>query len=401
MSGEGRGRRFDWPRFDEATSSWWFKCPVGKDPETGKRRQARRTGFPTKKAAREAMDDIRHAVRTDTYTPQRDQRIEVREHLEDWLESMRGQVRASTWESYARNFRTHVIPRIGAVRLVDLTPTKLTTLYAELAREGRRDQEAGGPLAAKTVRYISSVLRHALNDAVIDGLLPRNPADHAKPPSADAARSPEMRTWSATQVATFFQLVGEDDLYYAPWFFLATTGARRGECLGVRWRDVDLDAGRASIRQNATAVKHEVLVGPGTKTGQARVIDLDAPTVAVLRTWRARQREEMFMVGRHQDDDTLLFSWPDDGRPYHPERFSREFTRRLARPAFAKLPKIRLHDLRHTWATLALQAGVDVKVVSERLGHSKTAITLDIYQHVTPGMQTDAAERVAALIWPR
>ncbi|MDQ6854957.1 MAG: site-specific integrase, partial [Actinomycetota bacterium] len=347
---EGNGRRFDWPRQDPETGLWWFKCPVGKDPETGRRRQTRRGGFATKKAAAAEMDAVRHSIRTNTYTPAKDQRVPLRDYLTEWLAGMRGQVRDSTWESYSRNLQTHVIPRLGAERLVDLTPTKLTALYAELQRDGRRDQKAGG-LAPRTVSYIATILRSALADA--DELLPRgNPADKAKRPTADATRAPGIRAWTADELRRFLEYT-EGDRYYPAWLTLALTGARRGELLGWRWRDLDLDRGRASIRQSVTAVRHDVRVGP-TKTGRARVVDLDSETVAVLRAWRTRQREEMFMFGRHQDDDTLLFSWPEDGRSYHPDRFSREFKRKQQaynlRHPDDPLPRLRLHDFRHTAA---------------------------------------------------
>jgi integrase len=143
-------------------------------------------------------------------------------------------------------------------------------------------------------------------------------------------------------------------------------------------------------------VRHEVHIASRTKTGKGRSIDLDAQTVAILRAEKIRQAEEMLKLGLRPGDDALVFSHPD-GRPYHPERFSREFDRRLERFKFE--PRIRLHDLRHTWATLALEAGVPLKVVSERLGHSRTGITSDLYQHVTETMGADAAEKVAGLIF--
>jgi len=137
---------------------------------------------------------------------------------------------------------------------------------------------------------------------------------------------------------------------------------------------------------------------PGTKSSEARVIELDTRTVSMLRTWRASQNQERLLLGAGYQDCGLMFPRPD-GRVFHPEAFSKTFDRRVRQPAFADLPIIRLHDLRHTWATLALEAGVDVAVVSKRLGHSSPVVTWSTYQHVRKGMQTDAAERVAASIF--
>jgi integrase len=165
--------------------------------------------------------------------------------------------------------------------------------------------------------------------------------------------------------------------------------------LGLRWADVDLDAARAAIRQTVIAVHHKVQLGePKTAKGR-RTIDLDAVTVAALREHRKRQAAERLLMGAGWTDHGLVFCRVDGG-PLHPERFSRTFTTRVRQLG---LPPIRLHDLRHGWATLALAGGVHPKVVQERLGHANIGITLDIDSHGTEGLHTDAAERVAAAIF--
>ena len=186
-----------------------------------------------------------------------------------------------------------------------------------------------------------------------------------------------------------------DHEHHAAWYFLATTGCRRGEALGLRWRDVDLAQGLVSIRQTLAVIEHEVVVRPFTKSGRARVVQLDRGTVALLRFRRPLTLRSRLERGEPADEDDLVFARLD-GHPLHPEHVSRAFERAVRRLGF---PIIRLHDLRHTWATLALAAGVDVKVVSERLGHASTTITWDIYQHVTPSMASDAAQVVADLIF--
>jgi integrase len=159
----------------------------------------------------------------------------------------------------------------------------------------------------------------------------------------------------------------------------------------LRWSDLDLDAARAQIVQTVIVVNHEVRMGsPKTAKGR-RSISLDAGTVAVLRTWRKRQLEERLMLGAGYRDEDLVFA-KVDGQPLHPERFSREFDRRVAR---WELPKLSLHGLRHTWATEALREGVHPRVVQERLGHATIAVTLGIYSHVTPTLHDAAAHQVA------
>ena len=164
----------------------------------------------------------------------------------------------------------------------------------------------------------------------------------------------------------------------------------------MTWDALNLNTGQCKIRQTITAINHQVHIEDGTKTDDGRVIQLDARTVAVLRTLqKVHQAQERLLLGAGYQDHGLAFCHPD-GRPYHPERFSREFDRMVARLG---MPRIRLHDLRHTWASLALEAKVPLKVVSERLGHATTSVTADIYSHVTPPMDSEAAETVATLIF--
>lgn len=228
----------------------------------------------------------------------------------------------------------------------------------------------------------------------------RNVSDAATPPSAGAAKSTRPKVWTADQLRAFLDYVA-DSRYLPAWIFLATSGCRRGEGLGVKWSDVDLDAGTAVISRQVTAIDHRVIVKDVPKTKHGHLIRLDGGTVAMLRRLRSEQAEEKLRLGPGYNDEGYVFcQW--DGQPYHPERFSREFDRN--RGYFNRdhpddqLPPITLHGLRHTWATLALRAGIDIKIVSERLNHSSTTITREIYTHVTPPMQSDAAERVAVLI---
>jgi integrase len=270
-----------------------------------------------------------------------------------------------------------------------------------LEASGRADGQGG--LSPRTVRYVFTILRSALGDAVKHGQLAINPTDRSTPPSPSQARPPEMHAWTARELARFLRWADDHDADAAmAWRLLAFTGMRRGEALALRWRDVDLDAGRVAVRRSVGVVKDkgqgEKLVEGATKTGQSRVVDLDAGTVAALRAYRAVRGLLALDLVR----DTALVLGTLDGGHRHPERFSRQFVAHLvqARKVLGEehLPVIRLHDLRHTHATLLLAAGEPVKVVSERLGHASATITLTVYQHVHPGMGRQAADRFAALL---
>lgn len=172
----------------------------------------------------------------------------------------------------------------------------------------------------------------------------------------------------------------------------------------MKWSDLDFDAKTAVISRQVTCVDHEIRIKALTKTKRGHLIRLDQGTLDMLRHWRPRQNEEKLLAGPGYTDDDFVFAHPD-GRVYQPDRFSTEFLRKQERYNRANpdepLPRLVLHGLRHTWATLALHEGIDIQVVSERLDHSSTHVTREIYTHVTPPMQSDAAERVAARIFSR
>jgi integrase len=378
------------PKQDAKTGRWGFVVDVPGDLP-GQRKQVRRKGFLTKREAQEALDEVRQSVVTQTFVPA--SKLTVAGFLaEEWLPAKAIALQDSTHKSYTDKVRLYVEPSLGKMKLQRVTGSDLNKLYAHLLVKGSAKK---GKLSPRTVRYVHTILGAAFGDAVRWGRLTRNPADAATPPRAVDAHAPEMVTWDGATVNAF--LTAEKDTRYTPAFtFLVTTGTRRGEALGVRWSDLDLKAGRVSIRQTIKVVGNEIVISPRTKSAKARVIVLDRRTVAALRAWRTTQQRERLLQGAHVREDDLVFALPD-GRPYHPDRFSREFIRRQERHAVG--PMIRLHDLRHTWATLALLEGVHPKVVQERLGHSSIAITLDLYSHVTDPMKSDAAEQVASLIF--
>lgn len=194
-----------------------------------------------------------------------------------------------------------------------------------------------------------------------------------------------MKTWSADQVRAFFDAIRDDDLY-ALLRLSVMTGMRRGEVVGLRWRDVHLDEGFLSVAQARVRGLDGWTTGKPKTRSSARRIDLDPVTVEVLRA----RRESQVVVGI----EDYVFD-RGDGQPLDPDGVTKAFQRLRARTA---LPRIRLHDLRHTMASLALAGGEHMKVVQERLGHASIAMTMDLYSHVPPTMQRDAADRLARAI---
>jgi integrase len=380
------------PRKD-ANGRWYFVVDAGPGPD-GQRRQVRRRGFRTKKLAQEELDKVRGQARTASYVaPAKDT---IKEYLTKWLAGLPATgLRSSTVDGYRRNC-DYVIPVLGGRRLDTLTPPDLNALYASLLVSGRR-QKPYGPLSKRSVRYVHVVIHKALSDAVEAGILARNVAEKASPPSAKSTRAPEMAWWTPAELRIFLALTADEPL--GPVFRLAAmTGMRRGEVCGLRWCDVDLDKARIEVRQQLLVVRGApnggLVFSERTKTDHGRRrIDLDPATVAVLKTQWKRQAEHKLALGTGWSSD-LVFTEPD-GRPLDPESVAKVFARRVARSG---LPRIRFHDLRHTHVAHLIAAGEQPLLVARRLGHASAAFTQDRYGHLFEDAGSQAASAVAAMV---
>lgn len=369
---------------------WAFTVDVGRRGD-GRRRQVSRSGFETKQAAETALTELLAASRSG-YQPSTT--LTVRDYLlERWLPRTR--TSEKTHSDRRMHMRTYVVPRVGGFRLVELTGDALTEMYDDLAVRGRTrkpDPELGWGLSPTTIRRIHTQLHKAFADAMRWGLLHRNPCEQADPPSTTQVRS---RALAARQVYSWSQLqqlvaVAVEDRLFAMWHLFASTGMRRSEVAALRWDHVDLESHMISVVRAAVddgGKVHEKEL-PKSSTSR-RAIELDPVDVDVLRTHRARQNEERLAVGSAWRGTNHVFTSRVGGR-LPPAQITRAFHELTDR---AGLPRIRLHDLRHTHATLLLKSGEATKVVTERLGHSTTAYTQDAYQHVLPGMQRAAARR--------
>ena len=371
--------------------SWSVVVEHGRNPITGNRIRRWHSGFATKREAEKARTEILSRLDKGTYVEPAKRTLGTF-LVEDWLPAVQPRLQASTFDSYQRNVRLHVLPDIGAVAIQSLTPARLNAYYGKLLEDGRLDGKAGG-LAPKTVRYIHGIIRKALADAARWNLVPRNVADLADPPKVRSGDN-DMNTWTADQLGRFLAFVAEDR-YLPAWTLAATTGMRRGEVLGLRWKDTDLAAGRLAIRQTLVSVAYEAKLSTPKTPKSRRSVSLDPRTVAVLKAWRTQQKADRLVGGPGYTETDLVFT-REDGSPIHPDRFTQMFDKHVKASG---LPRIRLHDLRHTYATLALSADVHPKVVSERLGHATVAFTLDVYSHAVPALHEEAADRVASLIF--
>ena len=301
--------------------------------------------------------------------------LTVGEYVERWLkDSVRGTVRPSTYETYEYMTYPHIVPALGRVKLKALTPVHVRNFYRE---------KLDGSLSSATVRKMHSVLQKALDQAVSDGLIPRNAAKGIKLPQG---KKKEIRPLSPDEARTLLDAVRGDRLE-ALYVLAISTGLREGELLVLRWEDVDLEGAVLRVSQTLTRNGGKVSVGPPKTKNSRRTVGLTDGAVEALRGHLARQLEEMERVGSLYRPGGLVFA-NELGGIVNPSNLRNRSLKALLKRA--GLPSIRFHDLRHTCATLLLSRNVNPKIVSEMLGHSSIAITLDTYSHVLPNLQQSA-----------
>lgn len=308
-------------------------------------------------------------------------KLTVSELLDRWLEASRSTVSPKTHERYGE-LAAGIKLQLGRVRVDRLKPADISRAWARAAVSGRRDGRGG--LGARTVHHLHTVLKTALSWAVDHELLVRNPALKATAPRVEKLPT---TTYSLGDVSKLVAHLKADRIFIAV-YLLAMTGCRRAEACALRWHSVDLANARLRIEASIEQLNCQIRT-KSTKSGRARTVALGASVVEVLREHRRRQEAEYELMGMQHSDDALVCSHPGGGT-LHPRWLTKQWTKAVR--ASGLTPR-NLHHLRHAHATALLQAGEPIKVVSERLGHSTTGITLDIYGHVLPGMQEDAAAR--------
>jgi integrase len=342
--------------------------------EDGRRRQFSCTCATRKEAERELARLLRELDTGQWADPAT---LTFGEYLQRWLvDAARQKVGARTYERYEAIMRLHVAPVLGTLPLAKLRPLHLQRLYSQL-------QEGG--MSAAGVSKVHARLHSALRQAVRWQMLPYNPADGVESPKAQRS---EVRALTEAETARLLS-AAEGSRLHAPLALAVSTGMRRGELLGLRWRDVDLEGSALSVAQALEETRAGVAPKAPKTAHSRRRVALPPSAVAVLREHRKAHAAERLLRGSDYEDNNLVFPAPD-GSPWRPSAFSMAFMRMVRA---AGLPPMRLHDLRHTHASQLMRAGVNPKVVQERLGHASIGITLDLYSHVLPGMQEEAAQR--------
>lgn len=390
------------------TGNWYVVLELERG-EDGKRRQKwisvrEELGLAkpaTKKQAEALLTEKLKQLQDGTYFEPAE--ITVREYLERWLEFAKTTVRQKTYDLTEMTIRNHIIPEIGHLKLTQLKPAHLQALYMKKLEDGRCDGKEGG-LSTRSVRYVHQVLNRALKQAVKWELVTRNVAEAVDPPKE---KQKERPTWTAEQVAIFLDSCKTHRLY--PLYLLAlSTGMRRGEILGLRWKDIDWANSALYVQQTLVSTKDGLKLEPPKTEKSRRRVALSKGVLEVLKAHRKKQMEDFFVLGGPEAIKEMVFT-SEAGTLINPRNLNRNFKYLIkkANEDYKKqhqdqkedvLPTIPFHGLRHTHATLMLKAGAHTKVVSERLGHARTSITMDIYSHVLPDMQAEAAEQFDAIL---
>jgi integrase len=320
------------------------------------------------------LRELLAAIENGGYVPK--QKETVARFMERWLDTYAAtNTTLRTQQGYQGNVNRYIAPAIGNIDLQKLTARHIQGMYADLLAQG---------LSARTVLHTHRVLSEALSHGVRWGLLTRNVAEAATPPHP---QHKAMEMWDADTINRFLEAARISrfhDLYH----LAILTGMRRSELCGLQWPAVDLLAGKLSVSRTLQRILGKGLVEGQPKTGKSRrSIALSPEAVNLLHAVRGRQIEQRLAAGEAWHNTGYVFTQAD-GTPVEPDKVTQEFARVVK---VARLPHLTLHGLRHAHATLLLTAGVHLKVVSERLGHSNIAITADTYSHVLPGLQEAAA----------
>jgi integrase len=356
-----------------------------RDPATGRRRRRWHSFIGTKRQAQIECARLISEMSGGTYLEPT--KTTLAQFLEQWLANIKGNVSPRTHERYEEIAKKNLIPLLGAIPLTKLQPMQISTAYTKALANGRRDGKGG--LSPRTVHHLHRVLKQALAHAVKWQLLIRNPVDAVDPPKVEHH---PMTTYDMAQTAALIDVVRGTRMFI-PTLLAVLCGMRRGEIAALRWRNVDLTMGQISIVASAEQMNGSVRLKE-TKSGRARTVAMSGTVRDELRAHRLRQAQNMLKLGTRPTDDDFVAALAD-GSPMQPTFITHEWVRIISA---TDLPRFRFHDLRHAHATQMLSSGIHPKVASERLGHSRVGTTLDLYSHVLPGMQEDAAAKMDAAL---
>jgi len=359
-------------------NKWYYVIEMGKDIR-GKRKQKKKRGFKTKKEAKAALTKTLHEMNTGSYIEPSTQKFG--EFLLGWLEIKKTTVAESSYTTYYYNLKSHILPELENIALGNLKPIHIQQFYTKLLNEKK--------LNHNTVRKIHTMLVNALEHAVKLEMIVRNVASLVDPPKETKS---EMEVWDVDEVKQFLN-AAKDSPFYMVYLIAINTGMRQGEILGLPWENVNIEEESIHVKQTLSSGKK---LKSTTKTAAGlRTVAIPDELVRELKRHKLEQKKHRLQMGELYTDYNLVNA-SEVGTPINPSNLRRDFNIYIKK---AGVKKIRFHDLRHTHATLLLKQGVHPKIVSERLGHADTRMTLDRYSHLLPNMQRETARQFGEMLY--
>ena len=360
--------------------TWYLRVELSRDAN-GKRQRRREAFTGTKADAQRRLREFIREVETGVAGVDR---LTVASIAKRWLDSTEHRVGARTFHRYKQLVEDFIVPSIGALRADAVRPAHVET--AVVSWRARKSEKTGRALTDRSIRHAYDTTRALCRWAVRMGLLARNPCDAVTPPRWEQR---EMSTLNKDSLTALLSAARGTELEL-PIVVLVGTGLRRGEAFGLKWSDLDLDRARLTVRRSIEIVDGKRREKPPKTARSARTVALPPFVVDALRRQKREQGERRLLLGVGRDDEGYVFDRTDT-TPWDPTQFGWRFADLVRRH---KLPKVRLHDLRHSYATFMLSAGVDLKSISMSLGHSTIAVTANTYAHVTDSLQQQNADRL-------
>ncbi|WMT71071.1 tyrosine-type recombinase/integrase [Bradyrhizobium sp. Ash2021] len=357
-----------------------------RDPATGKRKRKWYSFEGTKRQAQIECSRLITEIRSGSNVEP--SKITVLQFLERWLKHVKPNVSPKTHERYEQIALKNIAPLIGAKLLLKLKPIEISEAYSQALESGRCDGKGG--LAPRTVHHMHRILFSALDQAERWKLIARNPAALLEKRDRPKIEKKAVRTIDAPATADVFDAARKRRLFI-PLVLAAFCGLRRGEITAIRWRAIDLDRGQLAVLASTEQLDDGTIREKEAKSGRARTVALPSLAVEELRRWRLLQAQELLRLGTRTDDDWLVVTQAD-GSALQPRSLTHVVS------AFLKEWGVTLKGLRHSHASHMLASNIHPKIVQERLGHSSIAITMDIYSHLMPNMQGDAADAVDVVL---
>ena len=361
-------------------STWQYTVELDRDPISNKRKQKSKGGFRTKRECEKAMAEMIVQIEQGEYFESKETLL--KDYLHQWLEAIKNNISEGTFVFYNDIVDKIIIPKLGLIKINKLTPLSIQNF---LTSESKNK-------SGTTVRHYYNVLNISLNRALKWQLIQVNPCNAVETPKKSQKKIKVLSPEESNNLLEYTQSC-IFEVMYIPVLLALTCGMRRGEILGLKWDNINFEKNILVVKNNLQLFNGTIKLTVPKTDKSARTIALLPSTIKILKEHKKNQLKQKLLHSSEYNDENFVCCW-EDGRPIRPDYITQTFKKIIRHGNFLD---VSFHDLRHTHATLQLLKGVNPKIVSERLGHSRINMTLDTYSHVLPEMQQQAVEKLAEI----